>query len=141
MLKEDLNDSDERKKLKTFFTGLLENKRKQQTDPIIYPDNKVSQRVLELLQSCAKEGGKRRINQMLEQGFFCMGKCELKCHCEKSKIPWQSFILSVSDELVLQLETKDIEIGKIRIYCYQDNFSSSIRYNSAGEADHMNSLH
>ena len=92
MLKEDLNDSDERKKLKTYFTGMLENKRKQQTDPIIYPDNKVSQRVLELLQSCAKEGGKRRINQMLEQGFFCMGKCELKCHCGKGEIQRQSFL-------------------------------------------------
>ena len=141
MLKEYLNDSDERKKLKTYFTGMLENKRKQQTDPIIYPDNKVSQRVLELLQSCAKEGGKRRINQMLEQGFFCMGKCELKCHCGKGEIQRQSFLLSVNDDLILQLETKDIELGKIRIYCYQGIFGSSIHYNSDGEADHINSIH
>ena len=80
---EDLDDNHDRGTLKTFFTVMLENKRLQQpstneTDPIIYPDYGPSQRVLELLQNCAKEGGTRRIRQMLEQSFFCMGKCECK---------------------------------------------------------------
>ena len=143
---EDLDDNHDRGTLKTFFTVMLENKRLQQpstneTDPIIYPDYGPSQRVLELLQNCAKEGGTRRIRQMLEQSFFCMGKCECKCHCGKGEIQRQSFLLSVNDDLILQLETKDIELGKIRIYCYQDIFGSSIHYNSDGEADHINSLH